>query len=482
VQDDLKLSGRFTLNLGLRWEFIGASTDELGRMGNASAELMRSVAIPPAAGTLVGNTVAANYNPELVNPYTGKAFGVVPAGVVVRPNSSLYDNGTPKDRFAPRVGFAWQPFGSTGRLVVGGGYGRFYQTPVFSGNAGSAPLFTAPPFAQSFTNTDSSNNLSTFEKPFPVTTLGYVPRTLTSQLSDRVGGPVYRIPRLQQWNLSTKWKLTQVLALDVGYVGSKGSELLYAHGLNQPLLASAGKPVNWGYDGVAGHCITTNTSKNAKQRVLVMGETPTALLASEFGADSWYQSMQATLRGRVGKALTFQAAYTYSKALINGMNFNDQLSTLEARGRASFDRPQRLIANFDYQLPWRGGAMCPGATYGDLMTAGGVSERLSHWVNTAAICAAPVVGVDGATGYGNAGQSLMNGPGQVNTDFSVGKRTRVGGMREDAELAFRVEFYNALNHAQFANPGTTLGTASFGVVTQTPVAPRLIQFGLKYLF
>ena len=76
----------------------------------------------------------------------------------------------------------------------------------------------------------------------------------------------------------------------------------------------------------------------------------------------------------------------------------------------------------------------------------------------------------------------MNGPGQVNTDFSLGKRSRVGGLREDAELAFRVEFYNALNMPQFANPGTTLGTANFGVITQTSVAPRLIQFGLKYLF
>ncbi len=45
-----------------------------------------------------------------------------------------------------------------------------------------------------------------------------------------------------------------------------------------------------------------------------------------------------------------------------------------------------------------------------------------------------------------------------------------------------MEFYNALNHPQFANPGTTLGTATFGVITQTSVAPRLIQFAVKYLF
>lgn len=76
----------------------------------------------------------------------------------------------------------------------------------------------------------------------------------------------------------------------------------------------------------------------------------------------------------------------------------------------------------------------------------------------------------------------MSGPGQFNTDFSLGKKVRVGGIHEDAVLAFRTEFYNALNHPQFANPGTTLGTATFGVITQPSVAPRLIQFALKYLF
>jgi hypothetical protein len=99
-----------------------------------------------------------------------------------------------------------------------------------------------------------------------------------------------------------------------------------------------------------------------------------------------------------------------------------------------------------------------------------------------AICAPVVLGSDGSAGYGNAGQSVLNGPRQVNSDFSLGKRWRVGGLREAAELAFRAEFYNAMNHPQFANPGTTLGMATFGVITQTAVAPRLIQFGLKYLF
>jgi hypothetical protein len=527
VQDDIKISERFTLNAGLRWEYIGPSLDTAGTVGNFWPSLAAKAAIPPASGTLAGNTVAANYDPDMVNPYTGKPFGPPPAGVLVRDSKSFYQNGAPLGSFAPRAGFAWQPLGNSGRLVLGGGYGWFYQTPLFSSNAGSAPLFTSPPFAQSFTNTDASNSTSSLERPFPATTLGFVPRTPASQLSDRVAGPEFRVPRLQQWNVTAKWKLLRSSSLDLGYVGSRGDRLLTARGLNQPVLASPGSPVNCGYDGSPSSCITTNTSKNALQRVPILGETPTALLASGFNGHSRYHSVQATFRGQVAKVMTFQAAYTLSKALADAQVYNDQNRPDLATGRTSFDRTHRLIANFDYQLPapkmarrwasslaqgWsvagivivqsglpmtltdpNGGAvygragtatvtMCPGASYGDLATSGSTTDRLGRWINRPAICAATAVGSDGATGYGNAGVSIMNGPGQVNTDFSLGKRSRVGGLREDAELAFRAEFYNALNSPQFTNPGTTLGTATFGVITSTSVAPRLIQFGLKYLF
>jgi len=405
----------------------------------------------------------------------------VPEGVLVRSSKSFYDKGAPLDKFAPRVGFAWQPFSSGGRLVLGGAYGWFYQSPPFSGNATTAPLFTSVPYAQGFTNADSSNNLSTFATPFPATTLGYVPRTLTSQLSDRVAGPEYQIPRLQQWNLTSKLRLMRKLSLDLGYVGSHGSQLLLSRGLNQPALASASHPVNCGYDGVPSDCIVTNTSANAAERVPVLGETQTALLTSEFTGASWYNSMQATLSQQLSKGLTFQVAYTYSKSENNLSVLNDQNNLALDKARAAFDRTQRLIANFDYQLPLPAGrtgveraltqgwsvtgiillqtglpltltdpnggtvygraatstiTVCPGASYVSLATSGSVSARLNQWFNQSAVCEPPVLGSDGSQGYGNAGQSILNGPGQVNTDFSLGKVWRVGGIREPAQLAF----------------------------------------------
>ncbi|HXP82747.1 MAG TPA: carboxypeptidase-like regulatory domain-containing protein [Verrucomicrobiae bacterium] len=529
VEDDIKVNSRFTFNLGLRWEYIGPSLDTDGTIGNVWPSLLSPVPIPPASGTLAGYTVAANYNPKLINPYTGQPFGPLPPGVAMHSTKSFYQNGTPLDTFAPRIGFAWQPGGLLSRASIRGGYGWFYQAAPYSGNASSTPLFALPPFAQGFSNTDASNDLSTLQKPFPTATLGFVPRTPTSELSDRVAGPVYRIPNLQQWNVNAQYSLSPTFSLDLGYVGSYGSHLLLSHVLNQPFLASPTAPVNCGYDGIATDCITTNTSRNAKLRVPTLGETPTALAENNYIGVSWYHSMQATLRKRVSHGLTFQAAYTFSKAENDTTVYNDQNNLSLDWARATFDRTHRFIANYDYQLPaprqrngfegsmltgWSlagiiiiqsglpmtltdpkgggvyGGAgpstitLCPGESNSSLVTSGRDQTRLSNWFNAGptVICPAPAVGPDGSTGYGNTGLNIITGPGQFNTDFSLGKVTTVGGIRENAQLAFRVEFYNAFNHPQFANPGTTYGTANFGVITQSSVAPRLIQFGFKYLF
>jgi hypothetical protein len=66
--------------------------------------------------------------------------------------------------------------------------------------------------------------------------------------------------------------------------------------------------------------------------------------------------------------------------------------------------------------------------------------------------------------------------------MTLSKETKVGGIREDAALTFRTEFFNVWNHPQYANPSTGVGTATYGQITSSVVAPRLIQFALKYQF
>jgi Carboxypeptidase regulatory-like domain/TonB dependent receptor-like, beta-barrel len=84
------------------------------------------------------------------------------------------------------------------------------------------------------------------------------------------------------------------------------------------------------------------------------------------------------------------------------------------------------------------------------------------------------------TGWGNSPVGIITGPGQWNWDMSLQKNTKV---TEWGTLQFRAEFYNLWNHPQFNNPASTAyTTATFGLIQSTSVEPRVIQFGLKFLF
>jgi hypothetical protein len=81
---------------------------------------------------------------------------------------------------------------------------------------------------------------------------------------------------------------------------------------------------------------------------------------------------------------------------------------------------------------------------------------------------------------GNAGRTPLSGPNFINTDFSVIKHFAI---TEGFRVEFRSEFFNLLNHAQFAQPGADLNSpTTFGVISSTVGTPRVIQFGLKAAF
>src|SRR5581483_11616651 len=83
--------------------------------------------------------------------------------------------------------------------------------------------------------------------------------------------------------------------------------------------------------------------------------------------------------------------------------------------------------------------------------------------------------------YGNSGRNILRRPKQVNFDLSLVKVTR---FRDRSEHQFKVEFCNAFNHAQFANPGNTIGTGTAGVISSLlfGATARQIQLGMKLSF
>jgi hypothetical protein len=102
---------------------------------------------------------------------------------------------------------------------------------------------------------------------------------------------------------------------------------------------------------------------------------------------------------------------------------------------------------------------------------------------TAAFPVSPFASDGKATGWGDVGPGIVLGPGQFNWDMILAKTTRVGGLREDATLQFRTEFFNTFNHPQFNNPSVAdVSKSTFGQITSTSVNPRLIQMALKYSF
>jgi hypothetical protein len=224
--------------------------------------------------------------------------------------------------------------------------------------------------------------------------------------------------------------------------------------------------------------------------------------------------------GLVGKAIN-----GWSVSGVTVIQSGDPLTPVDARGGAGygFGAGSRVLAT---------AILAPGMTrYNEASTAGGnVQNRLGcantqlgatgagtcsggGWFNRAAFdqvafqpivtssCPALKTGViagDGvglvpnfdpttacsspATGWGNSGYGTVLGPGQFNFDISIQKSTTVGGLRENATLQFRTDFFNAFNHPQFIDPNVDISQPGFGQITATSVNPRLMQFSLKYIF
>jgi len=462
----------------------------------------------------------------------------IPSGVTKLSGKTLSRNGAPLHNFGPRLGFAWRPIGNSNRLVLRGGYGVFYTRT--NGNS-VLQTVTSPPFVSFGVGVGGGNSLATFQVPFnpPPAPAIFPMRTLTSGLSADYVAENYDSPIVEQYSLETQYEFLPKTVLEVGYVGTRGTRLASSRLTNTALLASPTNPVNG---------ITTNTVANAGLRVPILGFAPNGLTSIESYGFSMYNGLQVTVKRQFSHGIQFQGAYSWGKDLtdVEGVGFNavflggdgnsnDPNNRRQRWGPADFDRTQRFVLTYLWEIPhprgenfvnrkvlngWAfsgvttfqsglpvtitdpaGGSifgsgsnsraqLCPGFTQAQVATSGRVEARLNNYFNPLAFASAstpnapgcPFPQIGDGTGYGDTGRAAFRGPHQANFDVSLAKSTKVGGLSEAASLEFRTEFFNAFNHAQFANPGFIFGTPSFGKIQATSVAPRLIQFGLKYSF
>jgi hypothetical protein len=542
IQDDWKVNGHLTLNLGVRWEYDGMLGDKYGNLTNIWPSLMPATppTSPQASGPgLLGYVVPNNFISH---------YGQPPAGVTVVSGSNPTQSGIPLDNFAPRFGFAWQPK-ENGKIVIRGGFGMFYD------RVGSSDFVHAveqgDPYALTLDYGGQAAAPYSLANPFPSTPLGFTPRWFNpaTGANSELNSPFYaavHTPLSRQYNLNVQYQFANNWVLEVGFVGSSGiNQTDYNHDYNVAQLASPSNPING---------VTTNTLANAVYRVPYLGYAPLELQGTGYDLVYNYNSLQITVRKRFSHGFTMQGAYTWGKNLTdintagqapltgigdNQANMGNPSNIGSQYGPAAFMRSQRLVINYSYMLPfgnhpgfagkmasgWQvagvtviqngtpmtitdtnGGTvytggpqagtgeggdstaqLCPGVTYGQIATKGGTEARLGGgaggpgYFAPGAFCPAIVVGSDGlATAYGDSGLGIIRGPGQLNFDASLLKTTKI---TEKHTLQFRAEFYNFLNHPQFANPATAYSTPStFGQITATTTNPRIIQLGLKYMF
>jgi hypothetical protein len=516
VQDDYRITRSFSLNLGVRYERLGQFGDALGR--NSSFDLNKANPNPPPDGTLEGYIVSSNFPDAL------------PAGVI-RVNNKFGTYGQGQNTVAPRIGFAWQPLPWTRRFAVRGGYGMYYSRPP--GQTATASVLAAP-YGLFRTSTGLANGNATFEAPFaqPFPTASsfplFAPYSPTTKTSVSVLAPDFRPALVQQFSLNAQAELHSGWLLEAGYVGGRGIHLQRLRSLNQALSASATSPIR-GAD--------SDTLSNIGLRVPIQGIRPDALREMESEGSSWYHGLEASLTKRLGHGLQFLASYSFSKTLdtdgadINGISsgntltLGNQNSPSQRWGRASFDRAQRFIFSANWAIPgphsgveravlgdWTldavatiqsGSALTIADTnsrnvFGisqdraqlsgmcaksQMVTSGSIESKLGRYFNASCFTTPPVAGSDGTgTGFGNSATGMVDGPGQANLDVAISKAVNFDWLQEKSTLIFRAEFYNALNHPQFANPDNNFTSPTFGVISSTSVNPRIVQLALRFAF
>lgn len=112
-----------------------------------------------------------------------------------------------------------------------------------------------------------------------------------------------------------------------------------------------------------------------------------------------------------------------------------------------------------------------------------MESKLGGYFNASCFTGPPIIGADGiGTSFGNSATGIIDGPGQANLDLALSKTVVLRWPIEKSSLQFRAEFFNALNHTQFANPDTSFTSPTFGVISSTAVNPRVGQLALRFAF
>jgi hypothetical protein len=494
VQDRMKVSRRFTVNYGLRYELPFPYIEVRDR---------QSLWIPGRQSEV----------------FPGAPVGLLYPGDSGVPRGLIK---TFKKGFAPRIGLAWDVTGEADWLITSG-YGLFFE-PYYTGQGG--PLQTpisAPPYLQTL-----QVSLPNFSNPYGGSPPE--PNQFVTPMTNLTLSPDLSLPYAQNWHVNVQHSIGPDLLLSAGYVRTKGTRLpRFIEGNPTVFVPGQSSPQNVDQRRLFSGCTLADPPSACKY-------ASTGLIAGI--SRSSYNALETSVQMRSHRGISFLASYTLSKTMDDVSSFNMTGSAanpvvgendlaqnpfdLGAEwGRSHFDARHRFVLSYQWSLPffrtpsawyeqafgnWQLSGIFTGVSgtpftvfdSRDIALQGGAPEitgfsaqrpdlvngqdpdsgprRPENWLNAAAF--APLDPIADAGRFGTAGRNIVDGPGYVNWDFAAYKNIPVGDAKT---LQFRAEFFNFLNHTNFRLPDSDVSSPTFNQV-RAAMPPRLIQFALKFSF
>jgi hypothetical protein len=471
VQDSFRATSRLTLNYGLRWDYFGVVQEKNNLLSNITNL------------DLAGNT-----------------FTLTQVG---QPGLSSLYNPDKKD-FAPRVSAAWDVTGK-GKTVVRAGFGLFFDAfsqDMVLGHLPYSPFFDPGP---------AYNNIG----PDPILYNGAVtgPITANSPLfvptncfeCDAFGfDRNIKTPYMENYNLNIQQQISSKSVLQVGYVGSQGHRLWRFFDISQPSQAQI--TASDCPSGIAT-CATTGAITGAYSVPRNYGGNPYGafyILNENSTGKSNYNALQASYRVTGWHGVTSIVNFVWSKSLDNssdGEDFepnaaqpNDSTNPQLEYGPSNFNIPRRLTWNFAYEFPKVGGdwqrlkngwglnsilTMQDGQPFqfnynfeDDYSGSGNGFDRPDvvapvkyhphdpiNFVDLSSFAIPCTIGavatgshddcIPGTRHFGNEGRNSLHGPSFKEWNFALYKTTE---LTERVSMQLRADFFNILNHPNFANP------------------------------
>jgi TonB-dependent receptor-like protein len=459
AQDTWRASARLNVTYGLRWDFNSVPHSLDSNNGNL---------VPLLGSYATGNVTVGDPGTELWKPQ--------------------YRN------FAPRLGAAWQLRGQPGReTVLRLGGGLFYDTGI--ADASSQPWVSGYPAGQATVLVNSHLPVNPEQVRPPALNLAQPPPGNQFFMFP----PDFQAPRVWEWNVAIQQALSNNEALTVAYVGAAGRKLLYV--VSYPVVTANIYPVTY----------------------------------SDNSGVSDYNALQVQYERHLSHRLAANMSYTWSHSI--DTNSSDTLPSVPAvfepassnRGDSDFDIRQSFHGGFSFNIPG-----IPGAGWIRAVTGGwgldGIATAqtglpinitfrrnigfgtyafrsdliagVPEWIDNPNVAGGRQLNpaalvVPASDVQGNAGRNALRGFDVVQTDLSTRRSFRIA---EKADLVFRADLFNALNHPNFANPVSTIGSGLFGISTATRAnsdfgggafglnsifntgGPRAVQLSLKLQF